>query len=256
MSPREPFSYRSIRTAVAGVEMHAVVAGETGEVRAPSYVLVHGLGMSGRYLMPTARLLAASGPVYLPDLPGFGKSGKPATVLTISELADSLAEWLEAHRIEAPVLIGNSLGAQVIADLATRYPHRLDRAVLVAPTVDPQARRVLTQALRLLADIPREPVALYRIAVGDYFRAGFGRVLKTLRYALEHPISGKLPLVRCPVLVVRGGRDPIVPQGWVEEVARLIPGARLVTHHAAAHAVNFNSPEWLAEEILKFQRLP
>ncbi len=233
--------------------MHALVLGEQSGRESPTFVMVHGLGMSGRYLMPTARLLAASGPVYLPDLPGFGSSGKPAQALTIPELADALVDWLEANHLVTPVLIGNSLGAQVIADVAVRYPERVDRAVLVAPTVDPDARRVSTQVLRLLADAPREPAGLYRIALSDYFRAGFARVLQTLRHALDDPIVRKLPMIRCPVLVVRGGRDPIVPQAWVEQAVRLIPRGSLVTLPQAAHAVNFNSPQLLVHEVLKFQ---
>lgn len=233
--------------------MHAVAVDGISDPVAPTFVLVHGLGMSGRYMMPTARLLAATGLVYVPDLPGFGKSGKPTTVLNIPQLADALAEWLEAHQLAAPVLIGNSLGAQVIADFAVRYPDRLERAVLVAPTVDPCARRIRTQAVRLLADIVREPVGLYGMGLGDYFRAGFGRILRTLRHALEDPVVEKLPWVRCPVLIVRGGRDPIVPQAWVEQAARQIPRARWVTFPHAAHAVNFNSPALLVEEVLKFQ---
>ena len=40
-------------------------------------VLVHGLAVSHRYLMPTAALLARRHPVGVPDLPGFGLSGDP-----------------------------------------------------------------------------------------------------------------------------------------------------------------------------------
>lgn len=67
------------------------------------------------------------------------------------------------------------------------------------------------------------------------------------------PVERKLPLICCPVLIIRGGRDPLVPQRWVERVARLIPQSRLVIFSNAAHAVNFDSPEELVAEILKFQ---
>jgi 2-hydroxy-6-oxonona-2,4-dienedioate hydrolase len=253
MGPEISSFTRILRTSVAGVEMHALFLETIQDPPSPTYILVHGLGMSGRYMMPTARLLATHGRVVVPDLPGFGNSGKPKHPLTIPELAEVLAEWMNAHDFPSSVLVGNSLGAQVIADLAVRHPHLVERAVLVAPTVDPLARRVFTQAMRLLVDIPREPMGLYDMGLSDYFRAGFGRVLQTLRHALIDPVVEKLPSVRCPVLVVRGGRDPIVPQEWVEQVARLIPNARLVTFAEAAHAVNFNSPERLVEEILRFQ---
>jgi pimeloyl-ACP methyl ester carboxylesterase len=52
-------------------------------------VLVHGLGLSGRYMLPTAEHLAPHFPVYVPDLPGFGDSEKPAQTLDVPALAEA-----------------------------------------------------------------------------------------------------------------------------------------------------------------------
>lgn len=190
----------------------------------------------------------------MPDLPGFGRSAGMSGTPTIPELADSLAGWMEEKGIVNPVMIGNSLGAQVIVDFAVKHPSRLAAAVLVGLTIDPEARRVSTQIVRLLRDIPREPAALYRIAVTDYFRAGFRRCLRTLRHALADPVADKLPGIQVPVLLVRGERDPIVPQRWNELAAERIPHATSVTIPDAAHAVNFNAGEALVEEVLGFLR--
>lgn len=239
---------------VGGVPIHSVeMGGETG-ASAPVFVLVHGLGMSSRYLMPTAEVLAGCGKVHAPDLPGFGKSGKPAGALTIPELAGALEEWMDAIKLTAPILIGNSLGAQVIVDFAVRHPSRLAAAVLVGLTIDPEARRMSTQIGRLLSDIPREPAGLYWTAATDYLRAGFGRCLQTLRHALEDPIVDKLPRIRVPVLVTRGEHDPIVPPQWTGRVTELIPHACQVTIPDVAHAVNFSAPEKLVREVLEFYK--
>src|SRR5215211_8658022 len=56
----------------------------------PALVLVHGLAVSGNYLLPTAAELLDDFTVYIPDLPGFGVSDKPRRVLEIVELADVL----------------------------------------------------------------------------------------------------------------------------------------------------------------------
>lgn len=252
MTPPFTSPTRSVFTNVAGLVMHSVVMGKDKGEDAPVFVLVPGLGLSGRYMMPTAKLLAAVGTVWIPDLPGCGKSERPRRVADICELADALMEWMETRGIRTPVLIGNSLGAQVIVDLAARHPERLDLAVLVAPTIDPEAPQVSTQLLRLLADGLHEPFALYWIALKDYLRAGFGRVLQILRHALADPVERKLSLLRCPVLIIRGALDPIVPQRWVEWAVRLIPKSRLVVIPGAAHAVNFNSPDELVLEVIKF----
>ena len=240
------------RTRVGGFTMHSVAMEQNGPRNGQTFVLIHGLGMSSRYMMPTARLLSPHGDVHLPDLPGFGKSDKPARTLSIQALADALHEWLEARQILHPILIGNSLGGQVIADYAARYPQLLKCAVLVAPTIDPEARQISTQVLRLPQDLPREPVGLYWIGLGDYFRAGWERIFETLRFAVEHSVSESLSLIRQPVLLIRGARDPIVPQSWMEIAVRLPSSAELVVVPDAAHAVNFNTPEVLVGEVLAF----
>ncbi|RYD19183.1 MAG: alpha/beta hydrolase [Verrucomicrobiaceae bacterium] len=202
--------------------------------------------------MPTAELLAAHGTVHVPDLPGFGKSDDPAHVLTVPQLSDALAEWMVSNDIPPAILVGNSLGGQIIAEFASRHGGLLDAAVLVGPTMDPAYPRAITQVYHLAVDIFREPGRLVALGVLDYLRAGFLRCLRSLGHALAHPVEEVLPLIRVPVLIVRGGRDPIVSQEWVEKAALKIPWSRLILIPDAAHAVNFNSPDLLVREILDF----
>jgi pimeloyl-ACP methyl ester carboxylesterase len=61
-------------------------------------VLVHGIGVSSRYMTPIAIELAATCKVYAPDLPGFGLSAKPSRILDVPALADALAAWMRALR--------------------------------------------------------------------------------------------------------------------------------------------------------------
>ena len=70
--------FRSDWTDVGAVRMHARVSTRRLPPDAPRIVLVHGIGVSGRYLMPTATRLAQIFRVYVPDLPGFGLSTKPS----------------------------------------------------------------------------------------------------------------------------------------------------------------------------------
>jgi 2-hydroxy-6-oxonona-2,4-dienedioate hydrolase len=62
---------------VAGTQMHARVSGVPGD--GPAVVLVHGLVVSARYMIPTMKRLALGQRVYAPDLPGSGKSGTHAS---------------------------------------------------------------------------------------------------------------------------------------------------------------------------------
>src|SRR5207302_1772563 len=132
-------------------------------------------------------------------------------------------------------LIGNSLGCQVILDLAVRFPDLVERAVLVGPTTDPRVRNLFRLIARGVLDLPHESMALYPILVTDYLRAGPVRSLRTLQAGVDDPVLDKLPRVRVPVLVVRGARDPIAPRRWVRELAERLPHGRWAEVPGAAH---------------------
>jgi 2-hydroxy-6-oxonona-2,4-dienedioate hydrolase len=244
---------KSIWIRVGGLPIHARVSVSSNAcTRTPDIVLIHGLVISSRYMIPTAKRLAPYCRVFAPDLPGFGKSGKPSRVLNVPELADALISWMDAIRLEQAVLLGNSLGCQILVDVAVRYPARVVRAVLTAPTVDPNARTAKEQIKRWLMDWPREKSSLILPQLMDYYSAGIRRTLHTLRYALEDRIEEKLPNVQVPTLVVCGSRDPLVPRLWAEEVTRLLQIGRLVIIPEAAHALNYSAAEKLINVVLPF----
>src|SRR3954454_21095522 len=89
---------------VGDVKIHARTGG-TG----PPVVLVHGYGVSGRYLLPLARVLAARCAAYVPDLPGHGRSDQPPAAPGIPELAEALGAWLDVVGVERPALVASSM---------------------------------------------------------------------------------------------------------------------------------------------------
>lgn len=236
---------------VDGCAIHARSwAGPSG-VGTPTVVLVHGLVVSSRYMVPVGERLSARCRVYAPDLPGFGQSDKPPQALGVPALADALARWMSATGIDRAALVGNSFGCQVIADLAVRCPERVERLVLVGPTVDPRARSGFGQAVRWLAEARRD-IRMAPILLADYCRAGPRRALATFRVMLADRIERNLPLIHAPALVVRGRRDRIVPEAWAEQAASLLPRGRLIVVPGAGHAMNFHAPLELARVTLPF----
>ena len=215
-------------------------------------VLVHGLGVSSRYLVPLASRLASRHPVWAPDLPGHGRSDHARDPLDVPALTDVLARWMDAVGLERALLVGQSLGCQVIAELAAREPSRAAGLVLVAPTPDPATRAPLQVALRLLADVPLERVSLLPIVVTDYLRAGPRVVLGEYRAMKEHRLREALDAVRVnavPCTIVRGGRDPIVSAAWAAEVARLCGAPAPVTLRGCGHAVHHSEPGAIATVV-------
>src|SRR4028119_1524663 len=120
-------------TVVDGLRMHARVS-EDRAAGGPPVVLVHGLVVSGRYMVPLLEELARSHAVYAPDLPGFGRSEGPAGALDVAGVADALAAWMRAAGLKGAALVGNSMGCQVIAELVLRHPDLVEKGVLRGAT--------------------------------------------------------------------------------------------------------------------------
>jgi len=61
---------------------------------------VHGFGLSGRYLLPTAQRLSDEFHTLVPDLPGFGRSAKAGALLDVPDLAHTAARFPDAKDVE------------------------------------------------------------------------------------------------------------------------------------------------------------
>ncbi|MGK7861555.1 alpha/beta fold hydrolase [Falsiroseomonas sp. E2-1-a4] len=240
---------------VDGIAMHALVSAEPDAGRMP-VVLVHGLGMSSRYMAPLAACLARDVPVFAPDLPGFGRSSDPPRALTVPGMAAALAGWMDAMRIGRATLVGNSLGCEVLVELGLQRPDLVERLVLQGPTPDPEHASPLRQiSLFLLTSLFERP-SIARVALVDYLRAGVWRYARTFRHMTRYRMAAGLPQIAVPALVVVGARDYLVPRAWAERMTRLLPQARLVTVPRAAHGMNYSHPREMRDAILPFLRAP
>jgi pimeloyl-ACP methyl ester carboxylesterase len=226
-----------------------------GRASDPPVVLVHGFVLAGDYMMRAAELLAPFARTYVPDLPGYGLSDRPPEPLNLRFLGDCLAEWLEHVQVYRAHFIANSFGCQVLVDFAARHSRFVQRLVLQGPTVDPAARSITKQVLRLVKNSRIESPGLGRLMFRDYWRAGWRGIAAAVRMALrDHPES-KLPQIHAPTLVVRGSRDVLVPQDWAERMVRLLPDGRLLVLPGLAHTINYAAPMVFVDAIRPFLRL-
>ena len=244
---------RSLWTNVEGLSIHARISmGPTSG--ALPVVLVHGFGMSSAYMIPIARRIAAEYPVFAPDLPGHGRSEKPERTFTVPELADSLRAWMDAVGLRRVAFLANSLGCQIVADLAVRHPERVDRLIFLGPTLDPEAHTVRQQLPRLLRSGAAERASLPPLLIADYLRTRPRRLVKEMQAMFADRIEEKLPKIQAPAMVVRGEKDAVIPQGWAEEVARLLRTDQLVVIPDAGHALNYSAADELMRRIRPFLR--
>jgi pimeloyl-ACP methyl ester carboxylesterase len=211
---------------------------------ADAIVHVHGFGISGTYLEPTAALLAPRHRTYVPDLPGMGRSMRPERPLDLPGLARALVRYCDAVGVDRATFIGNSLGCPIIVEVATAFPERIERAVLVSPAGGPN-NQPMGRALRQMAmDAYREPISMVPIAVRDYLRFGVVRSLSLFAAMTRYPTLERLPNLVAPTLVVAGARDPLVSVERVHQLS-VLPHVQAIKV-PGAHALNYSSPELIA----------
>jgi pimeloyl-ACP methyl ester carboxylesterase/predicted glycosyltransferase len=225
------------------------------------------------------------------DPRGNGGSGRPADPASYGEdefAADALAV-LDAAGVGQAVVVALSLGAQRALVLAGEHPDRVRGLVLLGPSLEvaeqPGAER--EAAARFTTDLgvdegwDRYNAHSWRRDYAGFVQFFFSQVFSEphstkqiedcVGWALETDaetlITAEVPgigaervqelcaRVRCPVLVVHGDQDAIVPHAIGAETARLT-GGRLVTFHGSGHCVQARDPVRFNLELRAFTGVP
>jgi pimeloyl-ACP methyl ester carboxylesterase len=222
---------------------------ESGIAGGRTFVLVHGIGMGHRYWSDLAEALAREGRVLALDLPGFGDAPDTEHPLSMPESGEYLAALLEGEDLHDVVLVGHSMGAQIVAETAARHPERVGAVVLIAPTVNPRERSAALQALRLLQDESMSKPKVLALSLRSYLQAGPRWYFAKLRLMIAHRVEDALPKVSAPALVIRGEDDHVSPRGWAQQVSRLLPRGRYVEVPHRGHETMVTAGEQVAKLI-------
>lgn len=228
---------------VDGIPLYHRVSVAAG-TEAPAIVHVHGFGISGTYLEPTAARLTSRYRTFVPDLPGHGRSMRPDRPIDLPGLAASLISYCDAIGIDRATFVGNSLGCPVICEVATSFHDRIDGAVLVSPAGGVNNQPLARAIGQMARDSIREPLSMVPIAVRDYLHFGPIAGFSLFRAMTRFPTLERVRHLDVPTLVVAGERDPLVNVGRVHVFSGL-PHVRVVVV-PGAHALNFSAPELIA----------
>ncbi|MCH8901367.1 MAG: alpha/beta fold hydrolase [Chloroflexi bacterium] len=223
--------------------------------------------------------LAARHEVIAPMFPGFGESEGIEQIDGMEDAVFHLLDLFDQLKLAAPALMGLSLGGWMAAELATRYPDRVSRLILVNPAglyikgaeiKDIFGRAPSEMAADLFADqshpmaqmmrqVDRtlaDSVALSAIPF-ELIRPQLQALAATARLAwnpyLHNPkLRPRLERISVPTLVVRGAHDTLIPaahaQAYVDEIA----GAKLQVVPNAAHLISVERPAELAAIVNDF----
>ena len=255
----------------AGVQIHYVEEG-TGE----PVVLVHGfLGSIESYVRPGIfGELAKRYRVIALDLRGHGKSGKPHDPRDYErEMGLDIVRLLDQLAIDRAHIIGYSLGALIVAQLAATSPDRfrsitLGGAARVGSWSDEDEARAITEAVEMqrgsLRHILRrlapangpEPTdeqiqqASAQTLTGQDTDA-LAAVLRSSRQFFQSP--AEVRAIRVPTLALVGSNDPYLKD--FQKLKEAMPQLRLLVIDGASHATAPSRPEFI-QAITRFLRDP
>jgi 3-oxoadipate enol-lactonase len=253
-------------TAKDGTKIHYdVTEAVAGADPVRTVVLVQGLGLSGHFWFDLPERLAKDAPegyrVITLDNRGTGRSDKPRGPYSMALLADDLAAVLDASSTKKATIVGISLGGMITQHVALRHPSRVEGLVLMATTPGfPHASLAGPRTLAALVSLsfargnkparalPRlliPPKHLHRarelmskwpaaMKQNPVKPAGF---FAQLAAAVTHSTGFSLKNIRCPVVVVTGADDILIPRANSELIARRIPGAVLEVLPDVGHAI-------------------
>ena len=265
-----------------------------GPADAPAMVCCNGVGVSTFFWDYLAEYFTRTHRVLVWDYRGHGASGASVNLstLTVEDLADDLANVIDAAGIDRAVVLGHSMGCQVIFEFYHRHADRTSALVPVLgaygrpaetfldPRVGPtifntayaigtRLPKVLGMGLRIGL---RQPLTwqmtrrsglvhpdLARKQDVDPYLEHMARLdprvfLEFVRAAQAHDAGPFLADIAVPTLVVAGERDLFTPRHLSVEMAGRIPNAELLEIPKGSHAALIEQPELINLRIEKFIR--
>jgi pimeloyl-ACP methyl ester carboxylesterase len=262
------------RAALSTVELAYVDRGE-----GPPVLLVHGFPLDHTMWNSQVEALADRCRVFAPDLRGFGESSlgdaDPNVGVSMERYADDLAEFLNVLKIHEPiVLVGFSMGGYVAWQFVRKHASRL-RALVQCDTkavADTDEARTLRLKMadqisewgsarvaemlgpKLLAkrsfEVKREVVAEVRRVVEATSPTAIACAQRGM--ASRPDMTGLLPSIRVPTLVLVGQEDVISPPAEMRSIADAIPNARFIEIPDAGHMTTMENPQAVNEALKSF----
>ena len=238
------------RRAHVGGLAFRVLTSLSSDVDGPPIVLVHGIGVSHRYLSRLHDELARRRTVVSVDLPGFGGLPKPDADLDVPAMARALGEVVAGLDLGPVVLLGHSMGSQWVVETAAQRPEIVRTVVAMGPVADERHRTVFRQTRALAVDTLLEPPTVNALVLTDYLRCGIPWYLTQLRHMLAYPLEDRVADLDVPLLLIRGGADPIAGLEWCRRLRRNARAADLVVIPGHHHVAQHSAPRAVASALL------
>ncbi|MEO8523416.1 MAG: alpha/beta hydrolase [Caldimonas sp.] len=255
-----------LRHSVAGFEIQTRRLGQ-----GPQLLFLHGAGGAGDLFpgaepIPFLTQLAQHYEVHVPEHPGYGTQERPEWVDNIHDLAYFYLDYLAAAGLQGVHLVGQSLGGWVALEMAVRNTSAL-RSLSVVGSAGIHVKGVAKGdiflwsrdefAQRMFRNPEARAAFLARTIPPEHQKA-FLRNRETTALLGWQPrlydphLHKWLHRIDVPTQVIWAENDEVLPPAYGEELARLIPNARLSVVADSGHLLYLDRPEALASHIREF----
>lgn len=184
--------------------------------------------------------------------------------MRFGDFVDDVLRVLDFFGEERAHLVGLSMGGRIAREAALRHPERLLSLTLAntSPGFDAlspeQVRRFAEErqnrtpeSMRTLLGSRADPGA-YEALVKAFQALRKPSYLKTLEASVAQDRAAPLERIRVPTLVITGTEDPVYPTPIPQNMARRIPGAKLVALEGCGHLSNLEQPERFNRVLMEF----
>ncbi|MCE9642639.1 MAG: alpha/beta hydrolase [Betaproteobacteria bacterium] len=257
---------------VLGRSAYAYTAGRALDAALPTVVFIHGGEQDHSAWALQSRYFAYHGRnVLVPDLPGHGRSAGPA-LGSVAELADWIANLLDAAGVAQASVAGHSMGSLVALEFAARHPSRVTRLALLGSAAPMAVAAPLLEAARANDHAALEMINVWshgnRAQIGGNTAPGMWMLGMNMRlmerqardvlyadfkacndYTAGANAAGN---VKCPVLAIAGNRDQMTPLRASQELVQRIPHARSVVLDGSGHALMAEQPDAVLDALIEF----
>lgn len=238
--------------------------------------VVHGIGGRKEDWSALIQTLGASRKAVAMDMIGFGASDKSSPAITITQQAKALRDLMDQEGAQRAVLVGNSLGAWVVATFAAAYPDRVEKLVLVdaaglkitlaGPPPVKFAPETVDEMQRLLQTVLTSPWAQTREfaekALAGFKASGEAQTLDKLfsgfadKASPDRPLDDLLPLITAPTRVIWGEKDKLFPAALADQVVLGLTsapgGVRKVLVPGAGHFPQVDNADAFNQAVVQY----
>jgi len=263
---KEDFSGISSRyVRVDGYRVHYLVE---GPATGPVIVLVHGLGSRAEDWLNLAPYLVKAGfRVYIPDLPGYGRSERPRNFsYSVHDEAAVVVGFMNALGLRQVDLGGWSMGGWIVELVAARHPELVQRLILfdsAGLNIRPDwntglftpANAAQLDALDALLMPQPQPIPGY--VARDLLRR-FHQEAWIINRAMASMLTAQdvtdalLPDLKMPVLLEWGAVDKVTPVAQAQTIHQLIPQSRLDVYAGCGHLAPLQCSAQMGPSVVKF----